>query len=90
MKEFAKKSNYDYINLMHLESVESWFAENQIPIPIDLLPKYVLNNDESEGELYLSHAKLKEMLSESTMRELECKCITYIVSKNIVHNLQYN
>ena len=88
MKEFKQPSSY--VNLMHLESVESWFAENEIPIPIDLLPKYVLNNDTSEGELFLSHAQLKEMLSESTMRELECKCTTYIVSKNIVHNLQYN
>ena len=79
MKEFKQPSSY--FNLMHLESVESWFAENEIPIPIDLLPKYVLNNDTSEGELFLS---------ESTMRELECKCTTYIVSKNIVHNLQYN
>lgn len=90
MKEFAKKLNYDYINLMHLESVESWFAENQIPIPIDLLPKYVLNNDESEGELFLSHSQLKEILSELTMRFLEAHCTTYIVRKSIVHNLQLN
>lgn len=90
MKEFTKKSNYDYVNLMKCEAVQNWFAENEIPIPIDLLPKYVLNINESEGELFLSHAQLKEILLESTMRELECKCITYIVSKNIVHNLQYN
>jgi hypothetical protein len=88
MKEFTQTSHY--FNLMHLESVESWFLENEIPLPIDLFPKYVLNNDTSEGELFLSHAQLKEILSEKIMRELECDCTTYIVSKNIVHNLQAN
>ena len=88
MKEFTQPQSH--FNLMHLESVESWFFENEIPLPIDLFPKYVLNNDTSEGELFLSHAQLKEILSNEAMRELECKCTTYIVSKNIVHNLLAN
>jgi hypothetical protein len=83
-----KKNDY-YITLMNCEAVENWFDEKEIPIPIDILNKYVME-DGQDGNLYIATEDISNLLTPSALREIQSECITYITRKNIVHELIAN
>jgi len=78
-----------YISLMNCESVENWFDEKQIPIPIDILNKYVME-DGHDGNLYIAAEDISNLLTPQALREIQSECTTYITRNSIVHELIAN
>jgi len=83
-----QKNNY-YISLMNCEAVENWFYEKEIPIPIDILNKYVIDGGH-DGNLYIATEEISNLLTPAALREIQSECITYITRNSIVHELIAN
>jgi len=74
---------------MNLESVENWFDEKEIPIPIDILNKYVIDGGHN-GMLYVTSEDISNLLTPQALREIQSECITYITQQSTVHELIAN
>jgi hypothetical protein len=73
------KKNY-YISLMNCKAVENWFYEKEIPIPIDILNKYVME-DGHDGNLYIATKDISNLLKSESIREIQSECITNITQQ---------
>ena len=74
---------------MNCEAVQNWFDEKQIPIPIDILNKYVIDGGH-DGNLYVTTEDISNLLTPESLREIQSECTTYITQQSTVHELIAN